>query len=126
MRNVKYLAIAASSVFLLGTSNVNAEAISSDSVMQTQAAHYNKQQLIDMVNRSDVQNKLVSLGVDSNQAIARINSMTDSEIAQLNDEINEAPAGGVVGAVLTVLAIIAILDLIGVTDVYPFIRPVNS
>ena len=25
-----------------------------------------------------------------------------------------------------VLAIIAILDLIGVTDVYPFIRPVNS
>ena len=126
MRNVKYLAIAASSVFLLGTSNVNAEAISSDSVMQTQAAHYNKQQLIDMVNRSDVQSKLVSLGVDSNQAIARINGMTDSEIAQLNDEINQAPAGGVVGAVLTVLAIIAILDLIGVTDVYPFIRPVNS
>ena len=126
MRNVKYLAIAASSVFLLGTSNVNAEAISSDSVMQTQAAHYNKQQLIDMVNRSDVQSKLVSLGVDSNQAIARINGMTDSEIAQLNDEINQAPAGGVVGAVLTVLAIVAILDLIGVTDVYPFIRPVNS
>ena len=52
--------------------------------------------------------------------------MTDSEIAQLYDEINQAPAGGVVGAVLTVLAIIAILDLIGVTDVYPFIRPVNS
>ena len=44
----------------------------------------------------------------------------------LADEINRAPAGGVVGAVLTVLAIIAILDLIGVTDVYPFIRPVNS
>lgn len=118
--------MAASSVFLLGTANVNAEAISSDSVMQTQAAHYNKQQLIDMVNRADVQSKLVSLGVDSNQAIARINGMTDSEIAQLNDEINQAPAGGVVGAVLTVLAIIAILDLIGVTDVYPFIRPVNS
>ena len=106
--------------------SVHAEAISSDSVMQTQAAYYNKQQLIDMVNRADVQSKLVSLGVDSNQAIARINGMTDSEIAQLNDEINQAPAGGVVGAVLTVLAIIAILDLIGVTDVYPFIRPVNS
>ncbi|APD85303.1 hypothetical protein BM527_03915 [Alteromonas sp. Mex14] len=126
MKKFKYIAMAASSVFLLGTANVNAEAISSDSVMQTQAAHYNKQQLIDMVNRADVQSKLVSLGVDSNQAIARINGMTDSEIAQLNDEINQAPAGGVVGAVLTVLAIIAILDLIGVTDVYPFIRPVNS
>jgi hypothetical protein len=126
MKFLKKMAIGCFSATALMSGSVHAEAISSDSVMQTQAAHYNKQQLIDMVNRADVQSKLVSLGVDSNQAIARINGMTDSEIAQLNDEINQAPAGGVVGAVLTVLAIIAILDLIGVTDVYPFIRPVNS
>ncbi len=106
--------------------HVHAEAISSDSVMQAQTASFNKQQLIEMVNREDVQNKLVSLGVDRSDAIDRINAMTPNELAQLNDHINEAPAGGVVGAVLTVLAIIAILDLIGVTDVYPFIRPVNS
>lgn len=106
--------------------NVHAEAIGSDSVMQAQTASFNKQQLIEMVNREDVQNKLVSLGVDRSDAIDRINAMTPNELAQLNDHINEAPAGGVVGAVLTVLAIIAILDLIGVTDVYPFIRPVNS
>lgn len=106
--------------------NVHAEAISSDSVMQAQTASFNKQQLLEMVNREDVRNKLVSLGVDRNDAIDRINAMTPNELAQLNDHINEAPAGGVVGAVLTVLAIIAILDLIGVTDVYPFIRPVNS
>lgn len=114
------------SALVLVASNVHAEAISSDSVMQTQAAMYNKQQLIEMVNRADVQSKLVSLGVDHNHAVARIEGMTDSEIAQLNHEINQAPAGGVVGAVLTVLAIIAILDLVGVTDVYPFIRPINS
>ncbi len=112
MKFLKKIAIGCFSATILMSGSVHAEAISSDSVMQTQAAHYNKQQLIDMVNRADVQSKLVSLGVDSNQAIARINGMTDSEIAQL--------------AVLTVLAIIAILDLIGVTDVYPFIRPVNS
>ena len=105
---------------------MHAEAISSDSVMQTQSAQYNKQQLLAMVSREDVQNKLMSLGVDSNDAVARINGMTESEIAKLNQELNQAPAGGVVGAVLTVLAIIAILDLVGVTDVYPFIRPVNS
>lgn len=106
--------------------NVHAEAISSDSVMQAQTASFNKQQLIEMVNREDVQEKLVSLGVDRTVAIDRINAMTAGEIAQLNDQINDAPAGGIVGAVLTVLAIIAILDLVGVTDVYPFIRPVNS
>ncbi|WP_334048344.1 PA2779 family protein [Alteromonas gracilis] len=126
MKFLKKMAIGCFSATVLMSGSAHAEAISSDAVMQTQVAQYNKTQLINMVNRSDVQSKLVSLGVDSNDAIARINAMTDSEIAQLNDEINQAPAGGVVGAVLTVLAIVAILDLIGVTDVYPFIRPVNS
>ncbi|WP_333970506.1 PA2779 family protein [Alteromonas mediterranea] len=126
MKLLKTILISCFSATVIMSGSVHAEAISSDSVMQTQMAQYNKQQLIDMVNRSDVQSKLVSLGVDSNDAIARINAMTDSEIAQLNDEINQAPAGGIVGAVLTVLAVIAILDLAGVTDVYPFIRPISN
>jgi hypothetical protein len=126
MKYLKSMAIGCFSATVLMAGGVQAEAISSDTVMQTQAAQYNKQQLIDMVSRADVQSKLVGLGVDSDDAIARINAMTDSEIAQLNDEINQAPAGGVVGAVLTVLAVIAILDLAGVTDVYPFIRPISN
>lgn len=126
MKYLKSMAIGCLSATVLMAGGVQAEAISSDTVMQTQAAQYNKQQLIDMVSRADVQSKLVGLGVDSDDAIARINAMTDSEIAQLNAEINQAPAGGVVGAVLTVLAVIAILDLAGVTDVYPFIRPISN
>lgn len=126
MKNLTKFLAGALSALVLVAGNVHAEAISSDSVMQTQSAQYNKQQLLAMVSREDVQNKLMSLGVDSNDAVARINGMTESEIAKLNQELNQAPAGGVVGAVLTVLAIIAILDLVGVTDVYPFIRPVNS
>ena len=126
MKYLKSMAIGCFSATVLMAGGAQAEAISSDTVMQTQAAQYNKQQLIDMVSRADVQSKLVGLGVDSDDAIARINAMTDSEIAQLNAEINQAPAGGVVGAVLTVLAVIAILDLAGVTDVYPFIRPISN
>lgn len=126
MKYLKSMAIGCFSATVLMAGGVQAEAISSDTVMQTQAAQYNKQQLIDMVSRADVQSKLVGLGVDSDDAIVRINAMTDSEIAQLNAEINQAPAGGVVGAVLTVLAVIAILDLAGVTDVYPFIRPISN
>ncbi|GAA0854326.1 PA2779 family protein [Aliiglaciecola litoralis] len=104
----------------------HAEVISSNSVMQAQHSFYNKQQIISMINREDVQSRMMSLGVDQQDAIARINAMTDSEIMQLNQQLEQGPAGGVVGAVLTVLAIIAILDLVGVTDVYPFIRPINS
>ncbi|TRY30722.1 PA2779 family protein [Aliiglaciecola sp. M165] len=106
--------------------SAHAEAISSATIMKSQHAFYNKQQIIQMVSREDVQNQLVSLGVNKEDAIVRINVMTDSELNQLNAHLNDAPAGGVVGAVLTVLAIVAILDLLGVTDVYPFIRPVNG
>jgi len=126
MKLIKSTLIGCLSATVLIVGNVHAEAISSDTVMQTQVAQYNKAQLIDMVNRADVQSKLMSLGVNSHDALARINAMTESEIAQLNNEINQAPAGGIVGAVLTVLAVIAILDLAGVTDVYPFIRPISN
>lgn len=126
MKSISKMLVACLSMLVMVAGHVQAEAISSDSVMQAQYAQYNKSQLIEMVSREDVQNKLVSLGVSSDDAIARINGMTDSEIAQLNDEINQATAGGIVGAVLTVLAVIAILDLAGVTDVYPFIRPISN
>lgn len=126
MNYMSKLLVGATAALVVTTGTVQAEAVSSQNVMQAQAHAYNKQQLIDMVSRADVQEKLVSLGVSPNHAITRINGMTNSEISQLNSQLNDAPAGGVVGAVLTVLAIIAILDLVGVTDVYPFIRPINS
>ncbi len=126
---MKYLAkliVASVTALVCFTGSVHAKAISSDAVMQAQQISFNKQQLIEMVNRADVQQKLVSLGVDQSQAIERINAMTPAEITQLNQHLFDAPAGGIVSAVLTVLAVIAILDLVGVTDVYPFIRPINS
>ena len=52
--------------------------------------------------------------------------MTQSELNSLNEQMNNMPAGGIVGAIVTVLAVVALLDLFGVTDVYPFIRPINS
>ena len=125
MNYMSKLLVGAAAAFVVTTGTVHAEAVTSHNVMQAQSHAYNKQQLIEMVSRADVQEKLVSLGVTQGDAISRINGMTNSEIAQLNSQLNDAPAGGVVGAVLTVLAIIAILDLVGVTDVYPFIRPIN-
>ncbi len=126
MKYLVKLIVASATVLVCFAGSVHAKAISSDAVMQAQQASFNKQQLIEMVNRADVQQKLVSLGVNQSQAIERINAMTPSEVTQLNQHLNDAPAGGIVGAVLTVLAVIAILDLVGVTDVYPFIRPINS
>ena len=101
MNYMSKLLVGAAAAFVVTTGTVHAEAVTSHNVMQAQSHAYNKQQLIEMVSRADVQEKLVSLGVTQGDAISRINGMTNSEIAQLNSQLNDAPAGGVVGAVLT-------------------------
>jgi hypothetical protein len=52
--------------------------------------------------------------------------MTDEEIAQLNQQIDELPAGGdVLGILLVIFIVFVITDVIGATDIFPFIHPVN-
>jgi hypothetical protein len=52
--------------------------------------------------------------------------MTGDEIAQLNQQINELPAGGdILGILVLVFIIFVITDVIGATDIFPFIHPVN-
>ncbi len=126
MKKLAKTGIALLTTLVCLSGQVHAEAISSASVMQEQSVQFTKQQLVTLVNREDVQDRLISLGVDKQHAIARINAMTPGELSQLNEQLNDAPAGGIVGAIVTVFAIIAVLDLLGVTDVYSFIRPINS
>lgn len=112
-------------LLLLGVSQAQAAPFSSDVVMAEQQYQFDKQQVLAFVDRSEVQQKLMELGVSPTDAKLRIASMTADEINALNGQLNEMPAGGIVGAVVTVLAVVAILDLLGVTDVYPFIRPIR-
>jgi hypothetical protein len=76
------------------------------------------------VDSDAVQQKLAALGVNQANAKMRIANMTQEELASLNTQMNEMPAGGIVGTVVTVLVVVAVLDVMGITDVYPFIRPI--
>lgn len=101
-----------------------ADVIGSEEIMAAEQTQYSRQQILSYVDSDAVQQQLVALGVDSEMAKSRIASMTSAEIASLNAQINEMPAGGVLGTVVTVLVVILVLDLLGVTDVYSFINPI--
>ena len=52
--------------------------------------------------------------------------MTDAEIAQLNQRIDQMPAGGdVLSIIFTVFIILLITDILGFTKVFPFTRSVR-
>ena len=70
--------------------------------------------------RADVQAKLIEKGVDPQAAAARIANLSDAEIASIQQQIDQLPAGGdglfaVLGIVFIVLLI---LDFVGATNVF--------
>ena len=99
--------------------------ISTPDIIQSQQSAYDREQLSSMLERDDVQQQLLSMGVSPDTVQERVNSMTDFEIAQLNEQINDMPAGGILGAIVLIFVVFVITDAIGATDIFPFVRPVR-
>ena len=63
--------------------------------------------------RKDVRSAIVSQGVDPLEADARLNSLSDAEVIQLADQIDQLPAGGgFLGLVIAVLVIVILVLVI--------------
>jgi hypothetical protein len=77
--------------------------------------------------RADVKEQLVALGVDPDEAAARAAGLSDREAVEIASRLDDLPAGeGAVGAILgaamLVFFVLLVTDLLGLTDVYPFVR----
>jgi len=77
--------------------------------------------------REDVRASLIAQGIDPLEAKARVESLSDAEAVSLADQIEELPAGGsalgiLVGALLIVFIVLLITDILGYTDVFPFVK----
>ncbi|MCK5648624.1 MAG: PA2779 family protein [Gammaproteobacteria bacterium] len=82
--------------------------------------------LIEALERDSARQQLAALGISQEQAMERINRMTNQEIAQLNQQLADLPAGGdVLGIIVLIFIVFIITDVIGATDIFPFIHPVK-
>ena len=61
--------------------------------------------------RDDVRKAMVGLGVDPAQAQARVGSLTDAEVAQLDQQLAQLPAGGDGGWILLVILLTVLVVL---------------
>lgn len=100
-------------------------------VSTAQVAHAavqpDRARLAAFLDRSDVQRQLQAMGVDPEQAKLRVSSLTDSEVRMLNAKLGKLPAGGdavgaIVGAAVLIFVILLITDILGITDVYGFVK----
>ena len=68
-----------------------------------------RSQIIGMLEQEDVQKQLVELGVHPASSLSRVNQLSDQELAQLSERINELPVGAGISTVDLLLIIIIIL-----------------
>jgi len=123
----KYISILLSITLMsLSFTSTQAAMISNDMIINHAQHSSAKAELIQTINRSDVKQQLLNMGVKPADIESRINLMTHEEIAQLNQQIDQLPAGGdILGVLLIIFIVFVITDIIGATDIFPFIKPVN-
>ncbi len=98
----------------------------SDLVQQAQN-QVDREQLLVMLDRSEVRQQLAELGVEPEAAKTRVANMTDAEVAQLNQNLAQLPAGaGVVGLIVLLFIVFLITDMLGATDIFPFVKSINN
>lgn len=100
--------------------------VSSEQVIASQAAQQNRERVRALFERQDVRAQLQARGVDADAARARVDALTDEEVATINGKLDSLPAGGdIVGALVFVFIVLLITDLLGLTKVFPFTRSVR-
>lgn len=78
------------------------------------------------LEREDVRQQLQAQGVSPAEVKARVAALTDEEAAQLAARMDSLPAGGdVLGVLLVVFIVLLITDILGLTKIFPFTRPVR-
>jgi hypothetical protein len=76
--------------------------------------------------REDVRNALVARGVDPGEVRDRVNALTDDEAQILAQRIDQLPVGGdAIGVILFIFVLLLITDILGLTKVFPFTRPIR-
>ena len=80
-------------------------------------------ELIESLDKDNVQRLLVSMGVDKDAAAVRIQTMNEDELARLQQDFQQIPAGaGGIETVAIVFLILIATDYAGVTDIFPFVN----
>lgn len=119
-------ALCAGLLFASATAPAQAALVGSGEVLSQARAEVERQQLVEAIERDEVSTRLEAMGVDPADARARVERMTDAEVAMLQQRIDEMPAGGdALGVVLVVFLVFVITDALGATDIFPFIQEVD-
>lgn len=100
--------------------------VGTDAVIGKGAAQVERDRIRAFIDRQDVREQMESIGINPDEATARVAALSDQEVANIAGKLDEFPAGGdgagsVVGALLLIFFVLLVTDLLGLTHVFPFV-----
>jgi hypothetical protein len=101
--------------------------VPTDATIYDNKAEEARDHLKSLISRNDIRKSLLSQGIDPDEAKIRVESLSDSEAIAVADQIEQLPAGGgaigvIIGAALIVFLVLLATDILGYTDVFPFVN----
>lgn len=86
-----------------------------------------KARLVSVIEREEISRSLQEMGIDPAEAKRRVAGLTDAEAQMALERIDSLPAGGnlllgLVGFAVVVFIVLLITDILGFTDVFPFVK----
>jgi len=117
------------SFMLLDFTAISAKAgiIGTEAVINTLQGEKSRSRITAFLDRQEVQEAFLQKGIDPSQAKNSVANLTDREISRLCNVLDQLPAGGdgigtVVGAAVLIFIILLITDILGFTNVFPFVK----
>jgi hypothetical protein len=123
-KQIKKVFLLISTVMFLSMSvqaPVMAGMVTTDELGTQSQVELKRDQIRALMAREDIRGHLQENGVDMDDIDSRIDAMTDGEVLAFADQVEDLPAGGVLGAIIAILVIFMLLDIAGVTDIFPAI-----
>jgi hypothetical protein len=101
--------------------------VATDATIYDNNAEEARDYLKSLISRNDIRKSLLDKGIDPNELKMRVESLSDSEAIAVADQIEQLPAGGgaigiIIGAALIVFLVLLATDILGYTDVFPFVK----
>jgi hypothetical protein len=102
--------------------------VATEAVANASQRSVGRDRVREFLAREDVRVQLERLGVSPKEAMVRVSSLSDAEIARINTALDALPAGGdfiglVAGVFLVLVVFLIITELLGWTDVFSFLGP---
>ena len=118
------------SMTLVPMAPANAGIISTDRIIEQEQVRADRERVNAFVAREDIRKEFQKHGVNPDEAAARVAALSDVEIGQIAQKLDNLPAGqdaatALIGAAVTIFIILLITDILCLTSVFNFTRCAN-